>query len=99
MSTQLSMPMLAVGAAFDYHAGLLEEPPRCRNGLVCSGCIGWHRNRDGSGGVTCLLTASLSGCFLLSGSDFGGRSWGTAILLWRKFDSAERAVEELVRAA
>ena len=27
MSTQLSMPMLAVGAAFDYHAGLLEEPP------------------------------------------------------------------------
>jgi N-acetylglucosaminyldiphosphoundecaprenol N-acetyl-beta-D-mannosaminyltransferase len=27
MSMQLSMPMLAVGAAFDYHAGLLQEPP------------------------------------------------------------------------
>ena len=27
MSRQLSMPMLAVGAAFDYHAGLLQEPP------------------------------------------------------------------------
>ncbi len=24
---ELSMPMLAVGAAFDYHAGLLEQPP------------------------------------------------------------------------
>jgi N-acetylglucosaminyldiphosphoundecaprenol N-acetyl-beta-D-mannosaminyltransferase len=28
MSKHLSMPMLAVGAAFDYHAGLLQEPPR-----------------------------------------------------------------------
>jgi N-acetylglucosaminyldiphosphoundecaprenol N-acetyl-beta-D-mannosaminyltransferase len=28
MSKHLSMPMLAVGAAFDYHAGLLDEPPR-----------------------------------------------------------------------
>jgi N-acetylglucosaminyldiphosphoundecaprenol N-acetyl-beta-D-mannosaminyltransferase len=28
MSKHLSMPMLAVGAAFDYHAGLLNEPPR-----------------------------------------------------------------------
>jgi N-acetylglucosaminyldiphosphoundecaprenol N-acetyl-beta-D-mannosaminyltransferase len=27
MSIQLAMPMLAVGAAFDYHAGLLREPP------------------------------------------------------------------------
>ncbi len=27
MSQYLSMPVLAVGAAFDYHAGLLEEPP------------------------------------------------------------------------
>jgi N-acetylglucosaminyldiphosphoundecaprenol N-acetyl-beta-D-mannosaminyltransferase len=27
MSKHLSMPMLAVGAAFDYHAGLLQEPP------------------------------------------------------------------------
>jgi N-acetylglucosaminyldiphosphoundecaprenol N-acetyl-beta-D-mannosaminyltransferase len=27
MSRQLSMPMLAVGAAFDYHAGILQEPP------------------------------------------------------------------------
>jgi N-acetylglucosaminyldiphosphoundecaprenol N-acetyl-beta-D-mannosaminyltransferase len=27
MSKHLSMPMLAVGAAFDYHAGLLHEPP------------------------------------------------------------------------
>lgn len=27
MSQHLSMPMLAVGAAFDYHAGLLQEPP------------------------------------------------------------------------
>jgi N-acetylglucosaminyldiphosphoundecaprenol N-acetyl-beta-D-mannosaminyltransferase len=27
MSGHLSMPMLAVGAAFDYHAGLLQEPP------------------------------------------------------------------------
>ena len=27
MSRYLSMPVLAVGAAFDYHAGLLEEPP------------------------------------------------------------------------
>lgn len=27
MSRQLAMPMLAVGAAFDYHAGLLQEPP------------------------------------------------------------------------
>jgi len=27
MSRQLEMPMLAVGAAFDYHAGLLQEPP------------------------------------------------------------------------
>jgi N-acetylglucosaminyldiphosphoundecaprenol N-acetyl-beta-D-mannosaminyltransferase len=27
MSRHLSMPMLAVGAAFDYHAGLLQEPP------------------------------------------------------------------------
>jgi exopolysaccharide biosynthesis WecB/TagA/CpsF family protein len=27
MSSHLSMPMLAVGAAFDYHAGLLQEPP------------------------------------------------------------------------
>jgi N-acetylglucosaminyldiphosphoundecaprenol N-acetyl-beta-D-mannosaminyltransferase len=27
MSRQLTMPMLAVGAAFDYHAGLLQEPP------------------------------------------------------------------------
>ena len=27
MSMQLSMPMLAVGAAFDYHAGVLQEPP------------------------------------------------------------------------
>jgi exopolysaccharide biosynthesis WecB/TagA/CpsF family protein len=27
MSRRLSMPMLAVGAAFDYHAGLLQEPP------------------------------------------------------------------------
>jgi N-acetylglucosaminyldiphosphoundecaprenol N-acetyl-beta-D-mannosaminyltransferase len=26
MSQQLSMPMLAIGAAFDYHAGLLKEP-------------------------------------------------------------------------
>lgn len=31
----LSLPVLAVGAAFDYHAGLLEEPPAWmqRNGL------------------------------------------------------------------
>ena len=28
MSKHLSMPMLAVGAAFDYHAGLLQQPPR-----------------------------------------------------------------------
>lgn len=27
MTRYLSMPMLAVGAAFDYHAGLLQEPP------------------------------------------------------------------------
>jgi N-acetylglucosaminyldiphosphoundecaprenol N-acetyl-beta-D-mannosaminyltransferase len=27
MSQLLSMPVLAVGAAFDYHAGLLQEPP------------------------------------------------------------------------
>jgi N-acetylglucosaminyldiphosphoundecaprenol N-acetyl-beta-D-mannosaminyltransferase len=27
MSQRLSMPILAVGAAFDYHAGLLREPP------------------------------------------------------------------------
>ena len=27
MSDQLSMPVLAVGAAFDYHAGMLQEPP------------------------------------------------------------------------
>jgi N-acetylglucosaminyldiphosphoundecaprenol N-acetyl-beta-D-mannosaminyltransferase len=27
MSKHLTMPMLAVGAAFDYHAGLLQEPP------------------------------------------------------------------------
>ena len=27
MSRYLAMPVLAVGAAFDYHAGLLEEPP------------------------------------------------------------------------
>lgn len=27
MSERLSMPMLAVGAAFDYHAGVLREPP------------------------------------------------------------------------
>jgi N-acetylglucosaminyldiphosphoundecaprenol N-acetyl-beta-D-mannosaminyltransferase len=28
MSKHLSMPMLAVGAAFDYHAGLLQQPPQ-----------------------------------------------------------------------
>jgi N-acetylglucosaminyldiphosphoundecaprenol N-acetyl-beta-D-mannosaminyltransferase len=28
MSKHLSMPMLAVGAAFDYHAGLLRQPPQ-----------------------------------------------------------------------
>ncbi len=28
MSQYLNMPVLAVGAAFDYHAGLLQEPPR-----------------------------------------------------------------------
>ncbi|HTZ59268.1 MAG TPA: WecB/TagA/CpsF family glycosyltransferase [Acidobacteriaceae bacterium] len=28
MSQHLNMPVLAVGAAFDYHAGLLQEPPR-----------------------------------------------------------------------
>jgi exopolysaccharide biosynthesis WecB/TagA/CpsF family protein len=27
MSRQLSIPIIAVGAAFDYHAGLLREPP------------------------------------------------------------------------
>jgi N-acetylglucosaminyldiphosphoundecaprenol N-acetyl-beta-D-mannosaminyltransferase len=35
MSERLSMPMLAVGAAFDYHAGVLREPPALiqRSGL------------------------------------------------------------------
>jgi UDP-N-acetyl-D-mannosaminuronic acid transferase (WecB/TagA/CpsF family) len=27
MRAQLDMPLLAVGAAFDYHAGLLRKPP------------------------------------------------------------------------
>jgi UDP-N-acetyl-D-mannosaminuronic acid transferase (WecB/TagA/CpsF family) len=29
----LSMPILAVGAAFDYHAGLLREPPELMQSL------------------------------------------------------------------
>jgi len=28
MSKYLNMPVLAVGAAFDYHSGLLREPPQ-----------------------------------------------------------------------
>jgi N-acetylglucosaminyldiphosphoundecaprenol N-acetyl-beta-D-mannosaminyltransferase len=28
MSQYLNMPVLAVGAAFDYHSGLLQEPPQ-----------------------------------------------------------------------
>jgi N-acetylglucosaminyldiphosphoundecaprenol N-acetyl-beta-D-mannosaminyltransferase len=33
MSAYLSMPILAVGAAFDYHAGLLREPPETMQAL------------------------------------------------------------------
>ena len=38
MRPLLDMPLMAVGAAFDYHAGLLRKPPRvdaaCRAGVA-----------------------------------------------------------------
>ena len=91
MSTHLSMPMLAVGAAFDYHAGLLEEPPALLQTVWFAMAVSAGTGTGTAlAAVTCSLTASSLGCSLLNGFDCGGRSWGIVILLWQRFGSAER---------
>jgi N-acetylglucosaminyldiphosphoundecaprenol N-acetyl-beta-D-mannosaminyltransferase len=51
-------PKLAVGAAFDYHAGLLQQPPQLlqRYGLPC--CAVSVRNPGVFGGVISSPTAN-----------------------------------------
>ena len=41
MRPLLDMPLLAVGAAFDYHAGMLRKPPPWMQRPGWSGCGGW----------------------------------------------------------
>ena len=57
MRDRLDAPVLVgVGAAFDFHAGLVPQaPPRC-SGSASSGRSGSCRSRAGCGGATCATT-------------------------------------------
>ena len=53
MRPLLDMPLMAVGAAFDYHAGLLRKPPAVDAAArAWSGSGGSAWSRSGSGAAT-----------------------------------------------
>ena len=56
MRPLLDMPLMAVGAAFDYHAGQLRQPPPWMQRPGWSGCGGSAWSRGGSGAATSSST-------------------------------------------
>ena len=81
----LSMPVVAVGAAFDYHAGLVDEPPR------------WMQDRGLQWSYRLKQDPKrLWRRYLLLNPDFAARLVGQKLHLWRPRPvPADTAVEEL----
>lgn len=68
----LSMPVVAVGAAFDYHAGLVDEPPR------------WMQDRGLQWSYRLMQDPKrLWRRYLLLNPDFAARLVGQKLHLWR----------------
>ena len=61
MRPLLDMPLLAVGAAFDYHAGLLRKPPAWMQKHGAGVAVAARPGADaGCGGATCCSTRPTS---------------------------------------
>ena len=57
MRERLDAPVLiGVGAAFDFHAGLVPQAPDAMQRRGSSGCSASRRSRGGCGGATCATT-------------------------------------------
>jgi N-acetylglucosaminyldiphosphoundecaprenol N-acetyl-beta-D-mannosaminyltransferase len=67
----LGMPIVAVGAAFDFHAGTLARLLPSFRTTASSGCSGWCRSPGDSGAGTCFSTRHTSRSWRCSGCSCG----------------------------